>query len=151
VAFLAAVEKGLVPEEVGPLREWAVKALFPRSTHVEVALDDKGLALVQELLDARELKHAGEQREQEAKDALAGLLVDADTATYEGAEVLTWRNAKDGFRVDWNVLEAENPDLVERYKRVTPGSRVMRVTANGREIASSMPWERTEPVGEESW
>jgi predicted phage-related endonuclease len=138
--FNASIRDDIVPDEK------MVKALFPRSNHVEVALDDTGLKWVQELADARELKHAGEDREKAAKDSIAGLLVDADTATYKGTPVLSWRNSRDGLRVDWSQLEADNPDLVEKYRRPTPGARVMRVLKEGHEVTSSMPWERTEAV-----
>lgn len=143
-AFLDAVGRGLVPDEVGPLHEWAVRALFPRATRNAIDLDADGLSLVQQLMDGRELRRAGEQREQEAKDQLAGLMVDADSAVFNGTEVLSWRNAKDGMRTDWSLLESEHPDLVEKYRRVIPGARTMRVTKDGIEQTSMMPWVRHE-------
>lgn len=146
--FLGYVREGKVPEGL-ELNEWAVKALYPRAAVKTVDVDAETLSWVNELAEARELKAAAEKRESAAKDALAAVMVDANSARYGEATVLTWRNDRDGLMFDRSLFEAEHPGVLglmeePRYKRPAPGARKMLVTKAGKDAAAEMPWAAKE-------
>lgn len=122
--FMAAVDLGIVPDWV-ELSYRNVATLHPQSHAGTVQLDDEGLAQVQALAMCRQLKRDAEKDENAIKDLLAKRLLDAEAATYDGFEILTWRTSKPSLYVDVDMLEADHPDLVEKYRREKPGSRRM--------------------------
>jgi hypothetical protein len=73
----------------------------------------------------RQIQKDAAKEEGAVKDALAKLLLDHDTATWDGYEVLTWKASKPTLVLDKDMLAADHPDLVEKYMRERPGSRRM--------------------------
>jgi len=64
------------------------------------------------------------------------LLGDAEDGRWQDQPVVAWRNNKPTERVDWKALEADHPDLVDGYRKVAPGARVLRpLKALGRYVA----------------
>lgn len=149
--FLSFTREGKVPDDL-QLNEAAVKALWPRAEQRTVELDDEALKWVAELELARDLRITCAKREQEAKNALAAILVDANAARYGEQTVLTWKNNRDAMAFSKEVFEADHPGVLEamgdpKYRRPVPGARTMRVTKAGHEVAERMPWA----AKEESW
>jgi predicted phage-related endonuclease len=122
--FMAAIDLGIVPDWI-ELSYQNIAALHPQSKPAAVALDDEGLAQVQALAMCRQLKRDAEKDEASIKDHLAKKLLDAESGTYDGLEILTWRTTKPSYQVDVEMLTADHPDLVERYRREKPGTRRM--------------------------
>lgn len=147
--FLGYVSMGMIPEGLA-LDEWSVKALFPKAERKSKRIDAEVMKVVAELADARSIKAAGAKREKDAKNELAGIMLDHDVLEYDGADVLTWRTeGAESTYVDTKRLAAEHPDLWASYERTSPGRRVMRNTKAGKEAADAMPWARPEKEDEE--
>lgn len=122
--FMAAIELGIVPDWI-ELSYQNVATLHPHSKPAGVELGDEGLAQVQALVMCRQLKKDAEKDEAALKDQLAKKLLDAESGSYDGMEIITWRTAKPSLVVDVDMLEADHPDLVEKYRRAKPGTRRM--------------------------
>jgi putative phage-type endonuclease len=122
--FMAAIDLGIVPDWVD-LSYQNISALHPLPLVEATELDDDGLSLVRELATLRQIQKDAAKEEGACKDALAKLLLDHDTATWEGHEVLTWKATKPTLVLDKDMLAADHPDLVEKYMRERPGSRRM--------------------------
>lgn len=122
--FMAAIDLGIVPDWV-ELSYQNVAQLHPGEAGKTVELDDEGLGLVQALAMLRQVKRDAEKEETEVKDALAKILLDAEAGAYDGQPILTWKTSKPRHVLDVDMLEADHPDLVEKYRRDKPGTRTM--------------------------
>ena len=107
------------------LREDQVKSLYPNPEGV--------LELTSEQFDIvcryAQIKGQAEQLENEEKywrEAVANLLAQYETATYDGKTVVSYKSRKGGTRLDTKSLSAEHPELVAKYQRVSQPTRVMR-------------------------
>ena len=94
-----------------------------------VTADDDMTATVAAWLDAkRRVKEAGEAvkaAEVAMKDAMVAAGSNA-IARDDGQLLATWKANKPGRRLDTKALEADHPDLVEKYTTTTPGAVVLR-------------------------
>lgn len=114
-----------LPDEV-ELSEKQVKTLYPLAAG-EVELGRDGLFLIEQYAAARQARMEADDREQEARDALAARLADAEYGTIDGQRVISFKARKGALRVDTKSLEAEHPDLVAKYKKQSESTRVLRL------------------------
>lgn len=126
--FMEWIDLGLLPEGI-ELRSEHVAQMFPKPVDGKfVDVDDEGLDAIVRWEHARQARIAAEKAEAEAKDAVARIAMDAEGVRHDGRLVLTWKANKDSERLDVKALEANEPDVVARYRRVAPGPRVLRAT-----------------------
>lgn len=124
--FMGFIDLGMVPEGV-ELGVDEVKILHPESAPKPVELGPDALGWAQALAEARRDAKDAKVREDACRDWFAHRMEDADTVLVDGQPILTWKSNRPGESVDWKTLEQDNPDLVARYRRRTPGARQMRV------------------------
>ncbi len=89
--------------------------------------------LLRSLAAAKARVKATEAEEQAIKDQLMPRLADADTITWQGHNLATYRANKDSQRTDWRALVHHHwpvppTELVDQFTTVTPGPRVLRLT-----------------------
>lgn len=126
--FMEWIDLGLLPEGI-ELRSEHVAQMFPKPVDGKfVDVDDEGLDAIVRWEHARQARIAAEKAEAEAKDAVARIAMDAEGVRHDGRLVLTWKANKDSERLDVKALEANEPDVVARYRRTAPGPRVLRAT-----------------------
>jgi predicted phage-related endonuclease len=70
----------------------------------------------------QEIKAAQEESEQ-LRDRIALSMGPAETLTWAGNTIATWRRARDSLRLDTERLRRERPDVVEAYTRPCPSGR----------------------------
>lgn len=114
-----------LPSEM-PLTEDQVKALCPEPVG-EVELGRDGLFLVDHYSAARQARMEAERKEQEARDALANVLAEAEYGLIDGVRVISFKKRKGALRLDAKSLEAEHPSLVAKYKKQSESTRILRL------------------------
>jgi len=86
---------------------------------------------VEDLAQARDMKRQSEQIEKCARDHIARIMLDAQIATVDGIQVLTWKEQAGRESVDMASLRHDHPDLVASYTKQSSPIRVMRTTTKG--------------------
>jgi hypothetical protein len=125
---LAFIDMGMVPEGAH-LTAKHVSSLHPvAEPGLTVEVTDVELAAIADWEEARQARLAAEKAEDAAKAQVLSLLGDAADARWKDTPVVTWKNNKPGERIDWSALEADHPDLVDVYRKIVPGARVLRAT-----------------------
>lgn len=121
--FMAAIDLGIAPDWV-TLSYDNLAAIHPNPAG-RVAIDSEQLELVRQLDLLRMIRRDAEADEKRVKDRLARLLGDAESATWAGVEVLSWRAVKPGRVLDAKRLTEDQPDLAADYMIDRPGGRRM--------------------------
>ena len=83
---------------------------------------------VEALDDARKMGADAERLEQDAKDALAQMMLDAEVGTVNGETVITWKQQKGRATTDVARMRQEHPELVASYEKQGTPFRVFRTT-----------------------
>ena len=121
--FMAAIDLGMLPDWITPSYS-NVQSLHPHPVGA-VEFDDAALDLVRNLEAVRAVKREAEKDERRLRDAIAALVLDNECAVWQGYEVLSWRPTAERHVVDLDMLAADHPDLVEKYRRPVAGHRMM--------------------------
>lgn len=121
------VDSGTAPDDatLSWLDAQQLAQLFP-AEGATVELDDESYQWVIELAQARDDKATAEKREKHAKDTLALILKGADTATYGGEKLITWKEQRGRESLDTARLKADHPELVAQYTKPAGTMRVFR-------------------------
>jgi len=120
---LAYIDMGMVPEGAH-LTAAHVTSLHPVAiTGYSVDLSPVELAAIGEWEALRQRRLAAKKAEDEAGAKVRSLIGDAEDARWNDTPVVSWKNSKSSEKVDWKSLEADHPELVDRYRRVVPGAR----------------------------
>lgn len=91
---------------------------------------------VKKLANAKAAKKAAEEQEEEFSNKIKVFMGDATVVP----GYCTWKNAKDSVKVDWESVAREamagmeadaRKELTERYTKIKPGARTLRITAKG--------------------
>ena len=125
--FGALVEANELPSSdfVGEMSAEQIANLWkPEPKEVEMPNDAVGW--IEMLEDAREQAEAAKRLEQQAKDALARFLLDAEIGTLGGKKVLSWKQQAGRTSLDAKALRAEMPEIATRFERQGAPFRVMR-------------------------
>lgn len=133
--FMAAIDLGMVPDWVG-LSYRNQLDLHPEARAPAVELDDDGFNWVTALTTARRARIAAEREEERIKAVIAGVLGEAESATFGGREVVRWANIKGARTLDTKRLAAEHPDVAASYWVERAGSRRMTVIGGEEEEAA---------------
>ena len=117
-------DKGELPPD-SVLREEQVRALYQNPEGI-VELTSEQFDIVCQLAQTSARRKTIETEEQALRDQVATFLASTEVATFDGKTVVSYKTRKGGTRLDTKSLSAEHPDLVEKYQRVSPPTRVMR-------------------------
>ena len=133
IEHLIALERDFwsyVENDVPPLAdgsssaESALRLLYPKDSGATVdwSGDLVMSALFSDLLAVRQQQETAGQQEALVKQTIIQRMGDATRAIFDGGDV-TFKRSKDGTALDLERLEREQPDLLQSYRTVKPGSR----------------------------
>lgn len=102
----------------------ALRCLYPRDSGqtIDLSQDLEMSAAFSDLLAVRQLLATNNQLESQFKQRLQQRMGDATKAVFETGDV-TWKRSKDGSGLDVGSLLKDQPELLQRYSLVKPGSR----------------------------
>ena len=93
-----------------------------------IELPPDALEWIDMLDEAKQQQKEFERMEQNAKDALARLMLDATIGTIGGEQIITWKEQAGRKSFDAKAFAEDNPTLYENYQKVGNAFRVMRIT-----------------------
>ena len=129
--FWGYVERDQAPPADGSdSADLALRCLYPRDSGqtVDLSGDLDMSATFSDLLAVRQVLTTNSQLEAQLKQRIQQRMGDATRAVFEGGDV-TWKRSKDGTGLDVATLLKAQPELLQRYPLVKPGSR--RFLVNG--------------------
>ena len=88
-----------------------------------VEAGDEIVRAYSKLKEVRENRLRLEKEEDALVETLKVFCSDADTITYEGSVLATWKQGKGGTKFDKDAFERENPELYAKYLKEVGGSR----------------------------
>ena len=102
----------------------ALRCLYPQDNGqtLDLTKDTQISAAFSDLMAVRELLTMNSQLEAQLKQRIQQRMGDATKALFDWGHV-TWKRSKDGSGLDIDQLVKDQPDLVQRYAIVKPGSR----------------------------
>jgi len=103
--------------------ELDLRTLFPKSTSKQVEASPESCDLIKKL---KELNNQIEHYEQEVsfiKQNIMTQMQEAETLTYQGQILATWKSPKPSRRLDTKKLEKEHPEIIEAYQMSVANSR----------------------------
>lgn len=102
----------------------ALRALYCRDKGetLDLSADEAMSGTFAELVSTRRYLVGHTKREAELKQCIQQRMGEASRAVFETGEV-TWKRSKDGSSLDVETLLKEQPQLLQRYPLVKPGSR----------------------------
>ena len=126
--FWAQVESGEAPEPDGIEADFAIiKSQNPVSDGTAVEADD---FVAETIAHYRTLKAQADELDTQLKAARAKIeafVGSAETVTYEGQTLLTYKSTKPRATLDTKLLTETHPDIVAEFTYERPGSRVLRI------------------------
>lgn len=120
--FWAGVEAGTPPD---PRTVAEISSRYP-SEDREVELSAEAFDVLERITVLNSDLKEQEAERDALKVVLAGYVQSADTLTFEGRKVATWKSQKGRESLDTNQLRADHPDLVAAYVRQGAPFRVLR-------------------------
>lgn len=129
--FWQYVERDRAPPADGSdSADLALRCLYPRDSGQTLDLsDDLELSAVfSDLISVRQLLTTHTRLEAQLKQRIQQRMGDATRAVFELGDV-TWKRSKDGTGLDVATLLKAQPELLQRYPLVKPGSRRFLVNA----------------------
>jgi len=126
--FWESVQSGEAPDPSGVDADFAIiKSLNPVSDGTEVEADDFA---AENIAHYRTLKAQADELDTRLKASRAKIeafIGSAETVTYEGQTLLTYKSTKPRATLDAKLLTEMHPDIVAEFTYERPGSRVMRI------------------------
>ena len=116
-----------MPDDIQNFSAEQIASLFKGQPRT-VELGANALMWVEALDDARKMGADAERLEQDAKDALAQMMLDAEVGTVNGETVITWKQQKGRATTDVARMRQEHPELVASYEKQGTPFRVFRTT-----------------------
>ena len=102
----------------------ALRCLYPQDSGqtLDLTKDTEMSAALSDLMAVRQLLTMNSQLEAQLKQRIQQRMGEATKALFDWGHV-TWKRSKDGSGLDIDQLTKDQPDLVQRYATVKPGSR----------------------------
>ena len=102
----------------------ALRCLYPQDNGqtLDLTKDTEMSAALSDLMAVRQLLTMNSQLEAQLKQRIQQRMGEATKALFDWGHV-TWKRSKDGSGLDIDQLVKDQPDLVQRYATVKPGSR----------------------------
>ena len=129
--FWAYVERDQEPPADGSdSADVALRCLYPQDSGqtLDLSHESEMSAAFSDLLAIRQLLTSNSLLEAQLKQRIQQRMGDATKAVFETGDV-TWKRSKDGTGLDMASLLKDQPDLLQRYTLVKPGSRRFLVNA----------------------
>nr|WP_315240771.1 YqaJ viral recombinase family protein [uncultured Albidiferax sp.] len=129
--FWSYVERDIAPPADGSnSADVALRCLYPQDSGqtLDLSTDLVMSAAFSDLLAVRQQLSNHLEQEAQLKQRIQQRMGDATKVVFETGDV-TWKRSKDGSGLDVASLLAEQPELLQRYSLVKPGSR--RFLVNG--------------------
>jgi putative phage-type endonuclease len=123
--FWRCVETDTAPPADGSdSADLALRGLYPQDSGSTIDLSDdlEMSAAFSDLLAVRQLLSNNALLESQLKQRIQQRMADATQALFESGDV-TWKRSKDGTGLDVAALVKAQPDVMQRYALVKPGSR----------------------------
>lgn len=126
--FWESVESGEAPDPSGVEADFAIiKSLNPESDGTAIEADDFA---AENIAHYRTLKAQADELDTRLKAARAKIeafIGSAETVTYEGQTILTYKSTKPRATLDAKLLTEMHPDIVAEFTYERPGSRILRI------------------------
>jgi len=107
-----------------PIDEADCKLLYSQSkTSKRVEADLEIIHLVHELTDLHKQVQNSEDRISQIKQAVMSHMQDADTLSFNGNVLATWKAPKPSFKLDAKTFTQDHPDLAAQYQTPIANSR----------------------------
>jgi putative phage-type endonuclease len=112
------------PADGSDSADLALRCLYPRDSGstIDLSQDLEMSAAFSDLLSVRQLLSSNTLLESQLKQRIQQRMADATQALFESGDV-TWKRSKDGTGLDVAALVKDQPDVMQRYPLVKPGSR----------------------------
>ena len=112
------------PADGSDSADTALRCLYPQDNGqtLDLTKDTEMSAAFSDLLAVRQLLTQNSQLEAQLKQRIQQCMGEASKAMFDWGHV-SWKRSKDGFCLDIDQLVKDQPDLVQRYATVKPGSR----------------------------
>ncbi|MFZ6755973.1 YqaJ viral recombinase family protein [Undibacterium sp. Ji50W] len=109
--------------------DMALRCLYPQDSgsHLDFTTDTEMSAIFADLVNLRADIDSREELAALLAQQIQQRLAQASTASFDSGRV-SWKRAKDSLRLDVEKLLQDQPDLLERYPLVRPGSRRFLLT-----------------------
>jgi predicted phage-related endonuclease len=91
-----------------------------------IELPEGAIDWVHQLEEARALAKQAAELESKAKDALAQIMLGNDVGTWQGEQIVSWKQQAGKESFDAARIKQEHPDLVKQYMKQGNPYRVMR-------------------------
>jgi hypothetical protein len=91
-----------------------------------IELPEGALDWVQQLEEARAMAKQAAELESKCKDALAQIMLGNDVGTWQGEQIVSWKQQAGKESFDAARIKQEHPDLVKQYMKQGNPYRVMR-------------------------
>jgi len=124
------VTKTAPPTDGSEATEAAQRQRYPRHEEgkfVEAEVDL--LALIAEFEAAKEEADAADAKRKALRAQIVELVGDAESAKYNGTVLLTYKAGKEVESLDADRIKKEAPEIWERFKKVRPGARTLRINS----------------------
>ena len=103
-------------------------ATLVHTTPSSVEVPQELLAVIMALNEARATKKSAEEAEKNARDEIARVLLHNEVGTFNGAQVISWKQQAGKKSVDVGAMREAHPEVVAQFEREGFPYRVMRIT-----------------------
>ena len=110
-----------------PQHEQDLRKLFPQSQAISKEAPSELATAITQLHSIHAHISEEELRCQAIKEAIMTYLEDADTLTYQGKVIATWKSPKPSTRLDSAKLSKEHPELAQAYQLPIQNSRRLTI------------------------
>lgn len=122
--FLTYIEQGIVPPSVDHMSYDNVASIYNDPQQNAVELDDDAMEIIAQFEQAKAVRKEAEELEDKLKADLALILQNAESGTYNGDTVVTWKE-QSRSTFDANAFKEKHPALYNTFKKQKT-YRVMR-------------------------
>ena len=117
-------EKHVLEDRSPPAKtESDLRTLFPKSRGKQVEASSDSWDLIKKLKELNQKIHHYEEEVSIIKQNIMMQMQEADTLTYQGQILATWKNPKPSTRLDAKKLEKEHPEIIQGYQTPVANSR----------------------------
>jgi len=127
--FWNHVKSGIAPDLDGSdSTATTLTKMYPEPVEGKtVEADDFIYETFQSFVEAKKQADVAEKRLKELKAHLQNAIGEAEALTRDGQVIITYKRTKDSRVFDADALKEADPEVYERYTKVRPGYRVMRI------------------------
>jgi len=121
--FGSLIDNETIPNE--PLTTKQVGILFPESTGTR-ELQATEISVLEMWRASKQALEEAQATEQSCRDALINILRETEVATFNGSKLVSYKTQKGRTSIDTKALEAEYPEIANKFKKTGNTFRVLR-------------------------